>query len=250
MTTRDDVEQTIRAWDRHELEQGRAAIIDFDFRPTTAEPPLPQDRLTTYQRLSELLPDADEPAVAQRINADLAYLRALMGERMPLNEYVQATQGCPAIGWPSDYVAAKGDIARAHLDALGVGWGENTVNDLAQIEGPIDATQAPDAIRDAATEYEAAVRHATGSDAEFDLIIENADVDAYWSYWLDGAGQKVRLRLNTRSSNYTKVQARQFALHEVLGHGLQSASIAARCAVEEVPWVRLLSVHGPQQVLL
>jgi len=46
------------------------------------------------------------------------------------------------------------------------------------------------------------------------------------------------------------VQARQFALHEVLGHGLQSASYAARCKAENVPWVRLLSVHAQQQVLL
>ncbi|MEV6258954.1 hypothetical protein AB0L97_37520 [Nocardia sp. NPDC051911] len=53
-----------------------------------------------------------------------------------------------------------------------------------------------------------------------------------------------------RNANFTKVRARQMALHEVLGHGLQSASISARCAVEDVPWVRLLSVHGPQQVLL
>jgi hypothetical protein len=42
---------------------------------------------------------------------------------------------------------------------------------------------------------------------------------------------------------------RQFALHEVLGHALQSACLAERCGREEVPWVRLLSVHAPHQVL-
>jgi hypothetical protein len=51
-------------------------------------------------------------------------------------------------------------------------------------------------------------------------------VDAYWAYWLDGAGQRVRLRLNMPNATFTKVQARQFALHEVLGHGLQGASIS------------------------
>jgi hypothetical protein len=45
------------------------------------------------------------------------------------------------------------------------------------------------------------------------------------------------------------VVARQFALHEVLGHALKSASYFARCADEDVPWVRLMSVHAQQQVL-
>lgn len=144
----------------------------------------------------------------------------------------------------------QGEIARQCLDSRGIRWGENTAIDLAEAEGPIDASAAPDAIRQAATEYEPVVRIATNTQAAYELTIEEADVDAYWGYWLDGAGQRVRLRLNMRNASYTKVQARQFALHEVLGHGLQSASIAARCATEDVPWVRLLSVHGPQQVLL
>ncbi|NNH76049.1 hypothetical protein HLB23_40440 [Nocardia uniformis] len=252
MKTRDLVERTLRAWNQHEIDRGASAVIDFDFRPPpdTSEPPVPTDRLTTFRQLSELLEDANDPAVSQRINADLAYLRALMGERAPLDEYIRATQGCPATGWPAEYITEKGEIARQCLAALHVGWGESTAIDLDAAEGPIDAADAPDAIRSAAIEYEADVRRATGSDAVYELTIEAADVDAYWAYWLDGAGQQVRLRLNMRNASYTKVQARQFALHEVLGHGLQSASIAARCADEDVPWVRLLSVHGPQQVLL
>ncbi|WP_433330707.1 hypothetical protein [Spirillospora sp. CA-294931] len=75
-------------------------------------------------------------------------------------------------------------------------------------------------------------------------------MDAYWFYWLDGAGHRVRVRINLRRARFTKVAARQFALHEVLGHGLQGASWSARAAAEDVPWVRLTSVHAPQQVLL
>ncbi|MCO5972892.1 hypothetical protein [Actinoallomurus soli] len=225
-------------------------MIDFDFHPPEGAPPAPVDRLTTFERLSKLITEVQDPAVLRRITADLAYLRALMGERQPLDAYVRATQGCPAAGWPAEYVTAKGEQARACLDALGVGWGPTTITDLAQVEGPIDADAAPDAIRQAATEYEPAVRHMTDSSAPYELTVETTSVDAYWAYWLDGAGQRVRLRLNMRNATFTKVQVRQFALHEVLGHGLQSASIAMRCQAEDVPWVRLSSVHGPQQVLL
>jgi hypothetical protein len=89
----------------------------------------------------------------------------------------------------------------------------------------------------------------TGANATFALDIQADDVDAYWSYWLDGAGQRARLRLNLRRARFTRTRVRQFALHEVLGHALQSACLAERCAREEVPWVRLLSVHAPHQVL-
>jgi hypothetical protein len=250
VSTRNDVETTIRAWNQHELSRGAPAVIDFDFHPPEGEPPAPVDRLTTFYRLSDLAEQAGEPPVVQRINADLAYLRALMGERPALDDYVRATQGCPAAGWPAEYVTAKGERARECVEALGVRWGDTTAADLAGTEGAIDVEAAPEAIRQAADDYESAVRQATGSDAPYELTIEKTSVDAYWAYWLDGAGQQVRLRLNMRTATFTKVQARQFALHEVLGHGLQSAGIAARCATEDVPWVRLSSVHGPQQVLL
>jgi hypothetical protein len=250
VSTRDAVETTIRAWNAHELSRGAPAALDFDFHPIESEPPAPADRLTTFYRLQELAEQTDEPAVLQRIGADLAYLRALMGERQDLDGYVRATQGCPAAGWPAEYVTAKGELARQCVEARGVRWGSTTAADLAETEGPIDAQAAPDAIRQAAEEYESAVRQAAGADASYELTIEQAVVDAYWAYWLDGAGQRVRLRLNMRNAFFTKVQARQFALHEVLGHGLQGASISAHCATEDVPWVRLSSVHGPQQVLL
>jgi hypothetical protein len=250
VSTRDAVETTIRAWNQHELSRGAPAAIDFDFTPPEGGPPVPVDRLTTFYRLSELARDAEEPAVVQRVNADLAYLRVLMGERPALDDYVRATQGCPAAGWAAEYVTAKGELARQRAEALGVQWGNTTAVDLAETEGAIDAEAAPEAIRQAASEYEPEVRQATGSDASYELTIEKTSVDAYWAYWLDGSGQQVRLRLNMRTATFTKVQARQFALHEVLGHGLQCASIAAHCATEDVPWVRLSSVHGPQQVLL
>lgn len=250
MNTRDAIEQALRAWNQHEITRGAAPVIDFDFHPTTEEPPAPADRLTTYLRLTDLLEDSTEPALAQRVTADLTYLRARLGEHLPLHDYIQATQGCPAAGWPPDYITAIGDTARRAIEDRGITWGMNTVTDLAAAEGPLDPQSAPDAIQAAAADLEPVVRRLTGTDADYELSIETADVDAYWSYWLDGAGPRVRLRLNTRHASYTKVQARQFALHEVLGHGLQSASISARCATDDVPWVRLLSVHGPQQVLL
>jgi hypothetical protein len=250
---RDEIETALRGWHAYEAERGSAAVIDFDCAPTTAPTEPATSRLAVYRRLADLRArtvEAGADRLTTRLTADLAYLGALMGEHPPLGDYVRATQGCAAVGWRDDYVAYRGDQARQALGALGVGWGSETVRELRAVEGPIEAGEAPDAIRQAAADYETVVRQATGSQAPFNLTIETAEVDAYWAYWLDGSGDNVRLRLNLRRAGFTKVAARQFALHEVLGHGLQSASWTARAAAQEVPWVRLMSVHAPQQVLL
>jgi hypothetical protein len=248
MSPRDEVETHLRAWNAHEVSRGLSPIIDFDCAPTTAEPE-PADRLTTYRRLTELRPVLTGP-VASRVDADLAYLGALLGEHQPLPDYIRATQGCDTAGWPQEYVSERAEQARTALADLGIGWGPATNADLREVEGRLDVSEAPDAIREAARELESAVREATGSTAPYTLTIETAEVDAYWAYWLDGAGDQVRLRLNLPNVEFTQAGARQFALHEVLGHGLQSASLTAQAAAEDVPWVRLLSVHAPHQVML
>lgn len=249
MSLRDEIETVLRAWNAYEIDQGGSPIIDFDCFPGGPEPEPVADRLTVYRRLAALRSAADAP-LTSRLDADLAYLGAVLGERPPLSNYIRATQGCGAAGWPNEYIAERAGLARDALADFGIGWGPDTNAELRQAEGLLDVNDAPDAIRQAARELEPAIRDATGTTAPYTLTIETADVDAYWAYWLDGAGHDVRLRLNLPNVEFTQVGARQFALHEVLGHGLQSASLAAKAAAEDVPWVRLLSIHAPQQVML
>ncbi|WP_245627773.1 hypothetical protein [Actinomadura oligospora] len=246
---RDEAEALLRGWHAYEVSRGAPEIIDFDCAPSGGEGELVADRLTARRGLVELRERASG-WTASRLDADVAYLGALLGERLPLREYVRATQGCEALGWTDEYVAHRRDLAREALAGIGVTWGPDAARELRSVEGHVPNADAPDAIRAAADDFEDVVRELTGSDAPFELTIENADADAYWAYWLDGAGSRVRLRLNLRNITFSEVAARQFALHEVLGHGLQSASWSARCAAEDVPWVRLMSVHAPHQVLL
>ncbi|MFI6580958.1 hypothetical protein [Embleya sp. NPDC050493] len=253
MTVRDEIEAAIRAWHHLEIDRGGAPIIDFDFFPEAEPVAAACDRLAVHARLSDLAATpavADAPCLATRVNADLAYLGAQLGERRDLDEYVRATQGCAAVGWSGDYVGERAAIARELLGELGIGWHDATDRELRIAEEPLPADSAPAEIRAATADFEPAVRKVTESEASYELTIECVDVDAYWAYWLDGAGRHVRLRLNPRNARFTRVGARQFALHEVLGHGLQAASFAHRCTSEDVPWVRVLSVHGPTQVVL
>ncbi len=252
---RDDLETILRAWNIYELARQAPAVIDFDCCPPAQDSPKqPLDRLSAYSRLLEIRRAAAEQgelALTERSNAHLAYLRALMGERAPLDEYVFSTQGCHARGWPESYIQQVGETARSSLDAIGVQWNARTRTQLADIEQAIDPLDAPDAIEQAARDLEQAVREATGTSAPYNLRVETTNLNVYWAYWTDGIGQDIRVRLNLKQAQFTKVLARQFALHEVLGHGLKGASYARECAADKsVPWVRLLSVHTQQQVLL
>lgn len=245
----------LRAWDGYERQRGATPVIDYDCAPldhTAATPPA----ASRVAVLAELTAVADEPAcraddrLRSLVDAHVTYLRAMLGQRLPLADHVRLTQGCGTAGWPDGYVAQAGDRARACLADLGVDWDARTVTQLARVEGTLRRQDAPDAIEQAAADLEPLVRAATGTDAPYQLTIESADVDAYWSYWLDGAGAAARLRLNRHRAEFTETQARVFALHEVLGHALQSASWYARWTATDDGAVRLLSVHTNPQVLL
>jgi hypothetical protein len=210
--------------------------------------------LAVRAQLSELLATAitDNSAghLANRLSAAIAYLDALLGTRQPVRAYIKATQGCDAHGWSDSYIASVRDTAIQHLAECGVPWGPTTQDELKASEVEVDAGDAADVIEKYARELETKVRQFVNSDAPFNLSIEHVDLDVYWAYWLDGAGANVRMRINSRRASFTDVQARQFALHEILGHGLQCASYAQTCQRLDVPWVRLTSVHAQQQVLL
>lgn len=266
-SVRDRIETTLRAWDGYERQRGANPVIDYDCAPPApsapsgsrsapTSPPVPAPASSRVAVLAELAAIADEPAcradarLATRVDADLTYLRAMLGQRLPLADYVRRTQGCAAAGWPDDHLTRVGDRARACLADLGVDWDDRTLTHLARVEGMLRGQDAADAIEEAAAELEPSVRAATGTAAPYRLTIESADVDAYWSYWLDGAGTDARLRLNRRRAEFSETQARVFALHEVLGHALQSASWYARWSAADDGAVRLLSVHTDTQVLL
>jgi hypothetical protein len=249
---RDDIERVLRAWNAYEVGRGTPPVVDFDCCPPEEAVPAAPSRLAVRDDLERLLArsSAEDGRFSDRLEASIAYLDALLGVRAPLSSYVEVTQGCPATGWPADYVAAVGDVARSRLSDMGVPWDSSTYDVLDQVETPLNESEAPEAIRAAAKELEPLVRAAVDSAAPFDLSIEQVDIDAYWAYWLDGAGSRVRMRINRKHAKFTEVQARQFAMHEILGHGLQCASYSERCATADVPWIRLTAVHAQQQMLL
>ena len=254
MRLRDRAEAALRAWNTYEVGRGAPAVIDYDCYPEgAAGEQAASSRLAVREELAALCAEARDAGLVEleeRIGAGLAYLDALLGVRAPLDEYVRATQGCGARGWSEEYIEAVRLVAVDELERLGVAWDANTTAALKAVEGPIADEEAAVIIQKYARDMEDDVRRLADSDAPFSVTVEHVDLDVYWAYWLDGAGSDVRLRINSRNASFTEVQARQFALHELLGHGLQGASYAQQCRQRDVPWVRMTSVHAQQQVLL
>ncbi|WP_280366660.1 hypothetical protein [Nocardia wallacei] len=253
MTLRDQIETVLRSWDTYETGCGAPAIIDYDCHPdTTGTVPAARDRRDIrdhLQRLHDHATAEGDSTLIERLDADIAYCDALLGTTRPFADYLHATQGCAATGWSADYLDHRRTLAIDALRDAGIAWGPATRDELAQAEGVLSTEKTAEAARQAVTDYESAVRQATGATATYEVDIETVDTDGYWAYWLDGAGQHARLRINRRGPAFTKVRARQCALHEILGHAAQYAALAQRCNTEDVPWVRLLSVHANHQVL-
>ncbi|PZS30820.1 MAG: hypothetical protein DLM59_10840 [Pseudonocardiales bacterium] len=253
MVLRDEIETVLRGWNKYEESRSGPPIIDFDCHPVDEKIDAAGSRLAVLNQLERLLKQAElanDSRLAARIGAHLAYVNALLGKRYSLGDYVFKTQGCRPAGWPEEYVVERGEMARSCLNAMGIDWGADTETQIDQVEGRLDVESASELMRQTVADLDPAVRMMTGTSAPYKLSIITAHEDAYWAYWLDGAGRHIRLRLNLRNARFTKVRAQQFGLHEVLGHGLQSASYAEQCAQREVPWVRLMSVHAQHQVLL
>lgn len=250
MQLRDEAEHAIRRW--HALEVARDAphVIDYDCsggaEGVTAYP----DRLTALNELTRLNNAVVEgSAAAVQLEAHAAYLRALLGERLLLNDYIESTQRCGARGWSREYLDYRGELARGALNSLGVTWDADTQRHLQRVDGDTPLKDPSGAIREYADKYEPVVRELTGATVTFNLSIENVRLDAYWSYWLDGAGQNARLRINLNNATFTATDAYKFALHEILGHALQYANLAEVGEAHPVDWLRVFSIHGPYQVL-
>jgi len=249
---RDAVEEAVRRWDALERSHGEAPVIDFDCAPPADKPRPFDNRFAALDQLTRLRVEADaqhQPALSAYLDAHIAYLSALMGQQLPFGEYISVTQGCAPHGWTRDYVEQRAGIAKDALGSLGISWDEHTWRNLRAVSEQLPASEVGAAIADYADQHESSVRQLVDTDADFNLTIEDVEVEAYWSYWLDGSGHDTRLRINKNKTSFSHADAYRFALHEVLGHALQYSSLTAQAEANTVEWPRILAVHCPHQVL-
>ncbi len=128
---RDELEAILRGWNAYEVARRAKPVVDFDLRPDLTDAVPVESRLEAYHRCLDVLQRATDAAashVQDRAQADATYLAALLGARIPLADYLRRTQGCDAIGWPTDYLASRRAQLQEALDGLGIGWGPKSMH--------------------------------------------------------------------------------------------------------------------------
>jgi hypothetical protein len=249
---RDAVETAVRRWDLLERSRGEAPVIDFDCAPPAEKPRPFANRFAALDELTQLRIETNtqhQPALRAHLDAHIAYLCTLIGQQLPFDEYISTTQGCIPRGWTWDYLDERARTAKDALRSLGIAWDEHAGTNLRGASEQLPAADVGSVITEYAGKYESTVRRLVDTTAAFNLTIEDVEVDAYWSYWLDGAGHDTRLRINKNKASFSRVDAYRFALHEVLGHALQYSSLTAQSESHTVEWPRILAVHCPHQVV-
>ncbi|MBB5917649.1 hypothetical protein BJY24_006561 [Nocardia transvalensis] len=108
--TRDSLRPNESVTLRREIERDAHPVIDYDCSPPPTEVPAVANRLEALHRLTAIQAEAqadDDAALATRIDADIAYCAALLGEREPLARYIRRTQGCDPKGWSENYLRQR-----------------------------------------------------------------------------------------------------------------------------------------------
>jgi hypothetical protein len=169
-------------------DSGRVTSPNLSRSPTTEYIDPYPNRFAALDDLTGQAGEAGSGPVAEQLNAHATYLAALLGEQVPLDDYLKRTQGCGAERWSDEYLDHRRDLAKSALADLGISWGEKRRDDLRALDEQLDSGEVAEVIGEYADEYEPFVRDLAQSTAEFQLTIENVEHDEYWSYWLDGAG--------------------------------------------------------------
>ena len=225
---RGELESVVTAWDAHERSMGFPPVVDFNIG-ARGEASSASDRTTTKRHLDAIDVPGAPPTVRANAQAHLAYLQEMAegAGSTPLERYLQQTQGVGLGVLSADWLASQRRAAKDRLIDMGVNWGESALSSLRADEGAVLSSQeAVDMIVHEADRALPRVRALCQADASIDVKVELVREDAFWSYWTDGGCNSVRVRINERNATLTETLVRQFALHEILGHGLQGCVVA------------------------
>lgn len=156
----------------------------------------------------------------KKLEGSEAYVRALMGERSSIEEYIGATLGVAAERAPASELEELKAEVEAALATIQV---RHRAADLARYEAlTLDDNVSSFGVelREIATRMVQFVRSELGLHAEPDYTIQEVQEDEYWSNFVDGKlGAPLRLRFNTHPrKTYRKGLAFEMAAHEVAAH--------------------------------
>lgn len=227
-------------------------VIDFDpYGATIDKTPKPSTLLNLLNRAERILEKTESKIIETKLHGHIAILKALSGQRTPIDKYVKKTMGC------SPLVFCEKDIqnvieAITHLaNIIGCSCDHFLHTKHPVEEVLFDTKDVVQKFRERFTILGQSFKKEFGIGTDFRLEIQQVEEDAYWSYWVDGINGEYRLRLNRSEKKYTLSEVDQFVLHELVAHCCQMASWQESVKKQELETAEVItSVHTYEQPLL
>lgn len=253
------VSSFLQRW--HRLEDSLGArgglVVDFDMAPRAlhgraGDEPYP-DRWAALVALGDLRAQvAGAEGLANRafLQAKLAgadaYLRALLGERAPFDDYLAATMGLRPRRADREALATEAEALAGEFASFEVPWASEGREVFRARFGRRDLTTLEADLRGAADELVARLRARLPEVPAPEFRVEAAHVDAYWSNWIDGSVEDgVLLQVNTHPRiEYQRFSHQALAAHEISGHACHVAGLRSSGPEALDPCTLNLAVHS------
>ncbi len=254
-----EIVSVYRGWEA--LERGitgeAGTILDFDLAPAQdiKHYTCREDVLRDVERLRDQVQPADDEGefLRAKLHASAVYLRALLGETIPFDVYVEEILGTrPVLFTDAELDAARQKVA-ALLEADGVQYraeDREKYEARCRLTDPAEVRARIEGSRDVLMQRLAALIPVPPLD---DVTVEFANEDRYWAAWVSGSlkeGMKLRINLHPRTF-YLKGSPGVLAAHEYCGHIVQAQVWRGRIAAGKMNQaVGLTTVHGREQFLM
>lgn len=236
-------------WDRLERRRNRRPVVDFNVSGLAGGRHY-RDRHEVLDDLLALQERIGESFTTLRMRAHEAYLRALMGQQLPFQDYVEATQGVVPSPYSEEEIARRREDLERALAAVGVEFGPRLLGVLARRDESVPRERITRTFRSVFRDARGFAERITGVPLNFALKIAVKQTEEYWDYWVDGTSQRFALTFNGLPRRKPLSECVQFVYHELLGHCGQICALRQLIAKGALPRsYGITTVHTPEQFL-
>jgi hypothetical protein len=243
-----------RGWHAFEQATGGPAIVDFDLaRPGTGK--TFQHRHAVLDELAALENDLDGAGdvtafLRARVQASIAYLRALMGKPIPFDQYVRSTLGVEPVPFSEDTLARARRAVEEEFASVGLEFRSAWRLEFEKLFVIPNSPEILSGILEQKDLWLERLRSfGIPVPPTLRLNASFVDVDALWANWIGGSprdGFDFSVNLHARK-RYLRGSALTLCLHEICGHAAQMAIWAERIAAGALSeCCGITVVHGPE----
>jgi hypothetical protein len=252
-----------RAWDALEVSKSGKPIIDFDLAPKRRFSRLKSREhcLSELEKFHDILEPFDSTfydLIRQRLLASMTYLRAVLGEKISFQSYIEQTMGLTPRVFTEEEISDKRKIAVECLKKYDLSMDRKDLQRFQTIfrgRYGIDSRNLPSQFEEARSKWLPQLRRHVPTPLDEDKIqIEFASEDAYWKSWISGnlSEHPLQIRLNIHPRHHWyQGSIENLVIHEYCAHAVQIANWHKQVADRYMPeFLGILTVHFPDQYLL